>query len=125
MQVTLPWPPASLSPNSRCHWRVKASVGKKYRADVYYLCKAAKLSVLEPQGNGRIHISLHFYPPDNRRRDLDNCVSSLKWGLDGLAEALKINDERFVIHPALFIKTGGEVVVKICENWGKTDDDIS
>jgi crossover junction endodeoxyribonuclease RusA len=115
MQVTLPYPPRELSPNSRCHWRVKARVGKDYKRTVFYLCREANLSV---EGNEKVHLALHFYPPDNRRRDLDNCVSSLKWGLDALAEALKINDERFVIHPALFIRTGGEVVVKICDSGG-------
>jgi crossover junction endodeoxyribonuclease RusA len=123
MQVTLPYPPRELSPNSRCHWRAKARIGKDYRRTVFYLCREANLSVAF---NGKVHIALHFYPPDNRRRDMVTMVASCKFLLDGLAEALKINDERFVIHPALFIKTGGEVVVKICENGGICDDnDIS
>lgn len=45
--------------------------------------------------SGRIHLSLTFCPPDNRRRDLDNLLAACKPGIDGLAMALGIDDARF------------------------------
>jgi hypothetical protein len=38
---------------------------------------------------------LFFYPPDKRHRDLDNMLASVKYGLDGIAEAWGINDRVF------------------------------
>lgn len=42
-----------------------------------------------------------FYPPNNYRRDLDNCLASLKSGIDGMCDTLGI-DDRF-LHPILLI----------------------
>ena len=36
-----------------------------------------------------------FIPPDRRSYDRDNLVARMKSGIDGLADALKINDKRF------------------------------
>lgn len=46
-------------------------------------------------GSHDIPINVFFYPPDNRRRDADNLVSSLKAVFDGIADALGVNDARF------------------------------
>lgn len=42
-----------------------------------------------------IHLTIIFYPPDNRRRDLDNCHAAIKSGLDGMASALGVDDRVF------------------------------
>ena len=34
--------------------------------------------------------------PDKRHRDADNAISSLKAHFDGIAEALGVNDKRFL-----------------------------
>jgi crossover junction endodeoxyribonuclease RusA len=36
-----------------------------------------------------------FLPPDNHRRDLDNMIASFKAGLDGLSDAIGIDDSEF------------------------------
>ena len=36
-----------------------------------------------------------FIPPDKRSYDRDNLVARMKSGIDGLADALGINDKRF------------------------------
>ena len=36
-----------------------------------------------------------FIPPDKRSYDRDNLVARMKSGIDGLADALRINDKRF------------------------------
>ena len=36
-----------------------------------------------------------FIPPDKRNYDRDNLVARMKSGIDGLADAMRINDKRF------------------------------
>ena len=37
-----------------------------------------------------------FYPPDRRSYDRDNLLARIKSGLDGMCDALGIDDSRFV-----------------------------
>ena len=92
--VKLPWPPKELSPNSMLQWSKKAKKKKEYRIACWTLSLEAKL--VAPPGEGKIPIEITFYPPDKRHRDADNMVASIKSGLDGVADALKINDKRFL-----------------------------
>jgi len=43
----------------------------------------------------KIPITVRIYPPDNRHRDADNAFASCKAMLDGLADAMGVNDRRF------------------------------
>lgn len=58
---------------------------------------------------------MDFYPPDKRRRDDDGLLSSMKAARDGIADALGIDDHRFVSHPYVKeeVRKGGAVVVRI------------
>lgn len=100
MIVRLPWPDPRLNPNARLHWRVKKGVVKKARNDAAYLtydampCGAKEVRQ-HFAGEGKIDVSIRFYPPDNRHRDADNMVAMLKFALDGIADALGVNDRRF------------------------------
>lgn len=84
--ITLPWPPASLKPNSRKKHLHSTSDRKKYKAACWALAKAAKI---DPS---LTHLDITFHPPDNRRRDLDNLLGSVKYGLDGVATAMGVDD---------------------------------
>lgn len=106
-KITLPWPPKVLSPNARVHWSVKSKAAKSYRAACYLLCKQAKL--VAPAHEGRLHLWLDFYPPDRRHRDDDNMVASFKNGRDGIADALGVDDKRFICHPFVSDQIGGMV----------------
>lgn len=44
---------------------------------------------------GGIALRFDFHPPDKRRRDLDNMLASIKAGVDGIADALGVDDQRF------------------------------
>lgn len=90
--VTLPWPPKELSPNARIHYHAKARSAKSYREHAYWLTKAA--GALAP-AEGGIALRFDFHPPDKRKRDLDNMLASIKAGVDGIADALEVNDQRF------------------------------
>jgi len=63
----------------------------------------------------QLHLLIDAYPPDNRRRDADGVLASLKSALDGVADALGIDDHRFVIHSFLHrhARIGGEIRVRI------------
>ena len=108
-QVMLPWPARELSPNARGHWAKKSTAAKRYR----HTCKIKTLQEIQAsawdvpalrelvEAGGRVHLFIDFYPPDRRHRDDDNVIASFKSGRDGLADALKIDDSKFRIHPFL------------------------
>lgn len=58
-------------------------------------------------------VSLTFLPPDRRRRDLDNLIASMKSGLDVLADALGVDDNRFKLSAELADEIGGFVRVEV------------
>jgi len=58
------------------------------------LGKIAACHPPKPQGKGNIPLMILFYPP-HTRFDLHNCSGALKGHLDGIADALEINDKRF------------------------------
>ena len=91
--VYLPWPPKELSPNATIHWAKKSKFKKSYRQTCWALALEAKL---EAPSDSKIKLEITFYPPDKRHRDADNMVASIKSGLDGLADALRVNDRCFL-----------------------------
>lgn len=96
--IVLPWPDRRLSPNARQHWRALAAVKKQARADACTLATVA-ISLRDKRAihdmDGRIPLTIRFYPPDERRRDDDNMISSFKALRDGIADALGVDDRRF------------------------------
>lgn len=99
--IVLPWPSAALSPNARSHWRRVAAHKKKARADGANATLAAFNGTAREvrdslAGDFGIAVNVAFFPPDNRRRDADNAVASMKAYLDGIADALRVDDRRFV-----------------------------
>lgn len=108
-EIVLSWPPRELHPNARVHFHEKARRAKIYREAAYWLTEKAGA---DPGDN--VTICLDFHPPDNRRRDLDGMLSAIKSGLDGIADALGVNDHNFALrlHRCEPIK-GGRVVVTL------------
>lgn len=90
--VLLPWPPSVLSPNARAHWAKRSKAAKAYRMQCRLFAMQAQL--VAPAG--RVLLALEFIPPNRQRRDDDNLVAAFKSGRDGLADALGIDDSRFV-----------------------------
>lgn len=109
--VTLTWPTQNLFPNKKVHWAKKAEEIKKLRSDSYYLTKHY-IKTFKWHG-GFIPLNIIFHAPNNRH-DLDGCLSALKSGLDGMAEALKVNDKMFRPITIDFgdVVDGGEVVIE-------------
>jgi crossover junction endodeoxyribonuclease RusA len=90
--IELPFPPATLSGHNTGHWRAKSPLVKKHR-------EWARLATLAAQPNvpteGDIRVSVIFYPP-NKRGDRVNFPNRCKPYFDGIADALKVNDSRFI-----------------------------
>lgn len=114
------WPPRECSPNWRGHWAPKARAVKKYRRDCWLIALGAKLAV---DWEGEIHVHLGFSPASNRRRDRDNLEASMKSGMDGLADALGVDDSRFRLDSEILPCTkGGKVVVRIFQSQPEGDN---
>jgi crossover junction endodeoxyribonuclease RusA len=90
---------------------VKNRATKAYRAACFQLCKAARLTVPD----GPLYLFIEFVPPDRRRRDDDNLIGCFKPGRDGVAEALGIDDSRFLTRHSFSESPvkGGAVRVRI------------
>lgn len=110
MQVILPWPPKELSPNARMHWARRAKAAKYYRELCCLKTKNAGFKVPE---EGKIRLMITFYPPDRRHRDADNQVAMIKAGLDGFADALGVNDRRFLPTFRFTDEVSGEVRISL------------
>lgn len=112
MKVELPWPDRVLHPNARTHHMAKAKVAKAVRLQAFYTALSA--TPFHAPTDGDVLVTMDFYPPDNRRRDLDGMLSASKSQLDGISDAIKVNDNRF----ALLIRKhapvpNGKVVVTV------------
>lgn len=93
IEITLPWPPRELSPNSRVHWATRARCATRVRQHAYWTARAIAGDASLP--DGPIPVALEFRPPNLRRRDWDNLLASMKSGLDGISQALGVDDHRF------------------------------
>ena len=117
MKIILPWHDKSLSPNARVHWAVKAKAVKIAREYAYYAALEAGYNSKYFDGYDRkIHVWLTFYPKTRNYPDADNCLSAHKAANDGIAEALSVNDRRFVVHPYVHEETGGRVEISITDD---------
>ena len=97
IEVVLGWLPSDLSPNKRLHWAKLASAKKQYRQKCNSVAKEQlkKFKKVTENIPDRLVLEMTFIPPDRRSYDRDNLVARMKSGIDGLADALKINDKRF------------------------------
>lgn len=94
VSIELPWPPASLLPNRKraSHWSDYRADEAKYKENCYWLTKAA---MGRKRFAGVPAMELHFYPPDARTRDDDGMEGAFKHGRDGIAQALRLDDNVF------------------------------
>jgi len=123
MKITLPIPDRAVSPNARRGQSKKAAIIKAKKVRLHR--QRAKVLALEALGN-TYHIHglpvpafagyslVHFFKTAAPRDD-DNADGACKAYRDGIADALGIDDSRFVSHPYLRdeVVKGGEVRVRI------------
>ena len=114
MTICLPWPSKDLSPNARVHYRTKAAATKAYREQAYWLTRERFPFIHQFPSDGPIRLRFDFHPPDKRKRDLDNMLASCKAAIDGIADALEVNDQRFGFWLSREAPVkGGKIIVSI------------
>lgn len=91
--IVLPWPDKRLSPNARGHFMARSTAVKKARSDAFWATKAAGIHA---PNTPRIRLKWSFNPPTAHKRDDDNLIGRCKAYRDGIADALGIDDSRFV-----------------------------
>jgi hypothetical protein len=90
--IALPYPDKALWPNGRAHYMAKAREAKKHKTWAYNATRAAAVRL----GDSPIPVSLVVYPKrTGPAPDADNCIAAAKSYLDGIADALGINDRHF------------------------------
>jgi crossover junction endodeoxyribonuclease RusA len=94
--VELPFPDRRLNPNSSKgkHWGVTVALRKTARANAALLTKAAGAGGLFSLKQ-ELALVITFIQPDRRARDRDNLLAACKPMLDGVADALGVNDSQF------------------------------
>lgn len=114
--VELPFPPRQLMPNCRMDRRAKASYAQTARGTAKYETYNARPNWdFEFPPEQRIPLSLTYYPPDYKARDLDNLLAASKALIDGMCDALNINDKMFcpIVLDWGRVEKGGKVIVQI------------
>lgn len=114
-ELELPWPDRRLSPNAREHWSTTSKYKRAYRGRCKTLGQSVGIQALAGSENA-ISVHLTFFPPDKRARDWDNMLASMKSGLDGLADAMGVDDSRWKLgfEVSESVK-GGVVLVQVSE----------
>ena len=113
INVRLTFPPKELNPNKRLHFAKLAKFKRQYRETCCVLTQN------ELRGKTRIKkpcVHLAFYPPDKRRRDWDNLLAAMKSGLDGVSDALGVDDSEFRISFEIMPERGDYVQLTITEH---------
>ena len=67
-----------------------------------------------------VEVNIIFCPPDNRRRDLDGCLTRAKRGLDALSEAIGVDDSRWnviTLERGDKVRGGSVIVSVIPSRW--------
>lgn len=119
LKLTLPWPPSV-----NTYWRHPSSGklagrhlisadGRSYRSCVQLYAIAAKAN---KNNSHRLCITIDAYPPDKRRRDLDNILKSL---FDSLVHANVIEDDsqfdKIVMTRREVLPGDGKVVISLTD----------
>ena len=94
MRIELAWPDQILSPNSRAHFMPLSRAKKTAKEAANWSTRSVKPLDWKHDGS-RLPVKIIAHPPINRNRDADNAIASCKSLLDGVAEALGVNDSLF------------------------------
>lgn len=110
-EFVLPWPPTKLSPNARLHHMALAREKKQYRRVCWMVALQQGAKPIEAE---RLSVHLTFVPPNRRARDEDNLIAAMKSGLDGLSDAIGVDDSRWKLtHDVAHGEIGGMVRVRV------------
>lgn len=113
--IALPYPHKALWPNGRAHWAVKAREAKKLRTAAAWATKAASPRL----GDSPIPLHITVHPKrTGPAPDRDNVIAAAKHAIDGIADALGINDRHFA---APTVEVSGERTGQFIITVGETE----
>jgi len=110
--ITLPWPP-SVNHYWRM-WRGRMLISRKgrtYREQVVAIIRAAGVTAQ----SGRLAVHVELYPPDRRKRDVDNTFKAIG---DSLQNGGAFHDDSQIVWLLLEkaeVVASGKVIVRIAE----------
>ena len=114
-----PWPPSVN--HYWMHIRGRAFIGKKGRM---YRSEVAKQILIQGRHTftGNLKVTVKMYPPDKRRRDIDNPIKCL---LDSMQHGGLYEDDNQIkkLHLEMMTEKGGFVEVSIERIYDKKTDD--
>lgn len=95
--IRLPFPDKKLMPNRKNGkaWTSTVATKDGQKQDAYILTIDAAHKAGPQAWPERIPLSLLYLSPDKRHRDLDNLLAASKALIDGMAQALGVDDKRF------------------------------
>ena len=95
--VKLPFPAAELFPNRNNgkHWTATFQAKERDKLEGWAATREAMDAVGPQEWPEHISLYLLYMTPDKRHRDADNMLAASKALIDGMAEALGVNDKRF------------------------------
>lgn len=95
LSIRLDFPAPELFPNRSKgrHWGTLHKLRAQATAVSYLMTKAQAKDWVPTDRDLRLTVT--FLMPDKRKRDADNCLSAAKHALDGVAQALKVDDFQF------------------------------
>jgi crossover junction endodeoxyribonuclease RusA len=93
--IHLAFPSPDLFPNRSKgkHWAATYKAKTEAVTSSYILTRAQTRG-WEPTDKD-LSVTVTFLMPDKRKRDADNCLAAAKSALDGIAQALKVDDFQF------------------------------
>ncbi|MBN2129324.1 MAG: RusA family crossover junction endodeoxyribonuclease [Sedimentisphaerales bacterium] len=114
MKMTLPWPPSLNNYYRRVGPRTLISKsGRQYRRKICELLGGN--GPRKPPSDGRIALCMDAFPPDRRKRDLDNLHKALA---DSLAHAGVYRDDSqidLLLTQRREVVTGGKLMLQILD----------
>lgn len=111
-EIELPWPDKALWPNARVHWAVRHKAVKAARKLAFFRT-LIKRKPCDFAGAERVVLRITFVPPDKRSRDKDNMIACMKPSIDGVADAIKVDDSKFDLSFEFSQDTGGFVLIEV------------
>lgn len=110
--VRLPFPDKKLMPNKKNgkHWTSTVANKDAQKSEAYIRTFEEMNIAGRQEWPEHIPLSLLYLTPDKRHRDLDNLLAASKALIDGMAQALGVDDKRFrpiLIDAVLGPKEGG------------------
>lgn len=109
--IELPFPAKILWPNGRGHHMAKAREFKKHKGWARVAALASGVKGLQVVSS----IRLIVHPKTKHPIDRDNCIAAAKSALDGIAEAIGIDDGTFPVPSVVFGEPvkGGLFVIEV------------